>query len=483
MTKDDDKRHKYALMMNAHRDEWVKFGLKQFKATFDKDRAAVRSAFAGTSSPEAAIKRLESYFKGPAYNQWETAMKTVWLQTGKATIDYVHSYLTGKTYIPPDPYRPDLTVTRDAAQDAAQTSWEQRVNDTIKGPAFKDKIKGVNDTTQASIRSTVADGVANGDGHYKIGQAVDDKLTTGWEGRGQTISRTEANSAMNAATHEDGKHAAPDLWKKWASSGMENVRPAHEIADEAEPVSQDDTFIVDDEELDYPGDPMGSPGNIINCACCIYFVDKPEGLGGIVGDILGDVNSESKNIFNSAVEREPDTTDMMKDIASSTDGNAVDLAFRLKKEERIAEKIAGKMADDPDLTAKEAGAKITDSLRYTITYDPENFVDNVAESQKMLDSEGYEPIKMRNYFGENQKGGYQGYNTVWRDSEGNNVELQYHTEESKNIKDVNHLIYQKARIEPDVDKAGKMVQEMDDNWKDFKPPANYKDLPTIEEGQ
>jgi len=29
---------------------------------------------------------------------------------------------------------------------------------------------------------------------------------------------------------------------------------------------------VDDEELDYPGDPAGSPGNTINCRCTILPV-------------------------------------------------------------------------------------------------------------------------------------------------------------------------------------------------------------------
>lgn len=82
----------------------------------------------------------------------------------------------------------------------------------------------------------------------------------------QRISRTETHSTMNQSK-QDTFMAAPNVrGKKWLSSGLPNMRPAHEEAD-GQTVAVDEPFIVDGEALMYPGDPDGSAENIINCAC------------------------------------------------------------------------------------------------------------------------------------------------------------------------------------------------------------------------
>lgn len=61
--------------------------------------------------------------------------------------------------------------------------------------------------------------------------------------------------------------------KIWTSQRDDRVRPAHWDADgQEQPLAE--PFIVDDEELFYPGDPNGSPGNVINCRCYITFDEK-----------------------------------------------------------------------------------------------------------------------------------------------------------------------------------------------------------------
>lgn len=263
MTKEDDKRHRYALMMGAHRDEWTNFGRTQFKKPFDKDRSQVRAIFADTSTPDEATKRINSYFKGPARPGWMDATKTVWLETGKATITYMHDYLTGgKLYY--------TVVVKDPAEDASQQAWIDTVKKKIS-TSFQGKIAGITDQTEATVRKTIADGVANGDGNSTIGQAVDNILKGSWPGRGETIARTEVNSSMNFSTLNDALFAAPDLQKVWATTGETNVRAWHVDADDQHR-DQDSPFDVMDEQLDCPGDDAnGSGANVINCACCLLF--------------------------------------------------------------------------------------------------------------------------------------------------------------------------------------------------------------------
>lgn len=275
MSKRDDKRHKYALMISAHRDEWTKFGQAQFKKPFDKDRSHVRAIFAATSSPEEATKRINSYFKGPSRPGWMDATKTVWLSTGEATITYMHAYLTDGKLAYPTVTRGQLfyAETKDPAEEAAQQAWIDSVKEKIK-TSFQGKIKDVTDETASQVRKILAQGVDNGDGNYKIGQAVDEALKGSWPGRGERIARTEANSSMNWSTLKDAMFSAPDLKKIWATTGMENVRQWHQDAeaDYADGIPQDEPFIVMEESLDCPGDEVnGSGANVINCACCMLF--------------------------------------------------------------------------------------------------------------------------------------------------------------------------------------------------------------------
>jgi uncharacterized protein with gpF-like domain len=55
-------------------------------------------------------------------------------------------------------------------------------------------------------------------------------------------------------------------WKEWLTAGDERVRDMHVAAD-GQITKLDDYFNVGGEYLMYPGDPNGSPENIINCRC------------------------------------------------------------------------------------------------------------------------------------------------------------------------------------------------------------------------
>lgn len=58
--------------------------------------------------------------------------------------------------------------------------------------------------------------------------------------------------------------------KIWVSQEDKKVREAHSRADGQE-VDIDKPFYVDNEKLMYPGDIVGSAGNIINCRCYMMF--------------------------------------------------------------------------------------------------------------------------------------------------------------------------------------------------------------------
>jgi HK97 family phage portal protein len=91
-----------------------------------------------------------------------------------------------------------------------------------------------------------------------------------WEAR--RIARTEAAKTENFAELEAYKSQGAEL-KGWLSAKIETSRIEHIEADDkysAEPIPLTEPFIVGGEELNHPGDPKGSPGNIINCLCTLF---------------------------------------------------------------------------------------------------------------------------------------------------------------------------------------------------------------------
>ena len=84
------------------------------------------------------------------------------------------------------------------------------------------------------------------------------------------IIQTESLSALSVAQDESIKSLGVPFTKTWVISGN-NTRPAHAEMDGIT-IDEDESFIVDGEEMMFPrDDSMGaSAGNIINCACtCI----------------------------------------------------------------------------------------------------------------------------------------------------------------------------------------------------------------------
>ena len=113
-----------------------------------------------------------------------------------------------------------------------------------------------------------------GEDQAAVAARIDDILTlTGsvnWPYRAQRITRTETTRAWNAGKLALGvQMQAADqirLVKTWRSLDNPTTRPAHALADgQTQPLAM--PFIVDSEYLMYPGDPAGSPHNIIDCRC------------------------------------------------------------------------------------------------------------------------------------------------------------------------------------------------------------------------
>jgi uncharacterized protein with gpF-like domain len=136
------------------------------------------------------------------------------------------------------------------------------------------KVTSIVNTTKAQamriIKREVDTGIVEGLGQDAIGRlirgAFEQEGAQLARARANVIARTETHNAANAAAHEAIRSTGLPIVKTWVTVDDGREREAHRLADGQE---QDINapFIVDGEELQFPGDDAGSAANVINCRC------------------------------------------------------------------------------------------------------------------------------------------------------------------------------------------------------------------------
>ena len=151
----------------------------------------------------------------------------------------------------------------------------------------------------------------------------------------------------------------------------------------------------------------------------------------------------SKACADLADEGRRDILPALKRVESEEPGrHLAGLKHMLKGEDRLKEKIADELVA-PGLSVKEALAKVSDAVRYTFTYSPQRYADGIRSDVARLKAEGFELIKLKNLWGDEQ---YKGINSQWRrPATALRFEVQFHTEESLDAKELTHGAYERIR--------------------------------------
>ena len=119
------------------------------------------------------------------------------------------------------------------------------------------------------------------------------------------------------------------------------------------------------------------------------------------------------------------------------------LKHTLKGEDRLKEKIADELTAKPDQQVRSAFGKIADAVRFTLVYQSERYADGIRSDVDRLEAEGFELIKLKNLWQSEQ---YKGVNSQWRvPHTETRFELQFHTPESREAKELTHEAYERIR--------------------------------------
>lgn len=115
---------------------------------------------------------------------------------------------------------------------------------------------------------SVAAGETVQDQAARVRHVLDVTGTENWPARARTVAVTEVHRTWNfgalAASMRAQMQLQRQLTKTWIARDDSAARPGHKLADgQTVPINQ--PFIVNMEALMMPGDPAGSPSNVINC--------------------------------------------------------------------------------------------------------------------------------------------------------------------------------------------------------------------------
>lgn len=135
------------------------------------------------------------------------------------------------------------------------------------------------DTDIEDVRRAISSGLDGGEGNEQIARGI--RAVTGLTPyRAATVARTETHAAATYGAIEESRRLEQEfdikLVKSWEPTMDDRTRESHREMASAEPIPLNEKFEVDGELLDRPGDPAGSPDNVINCRCAIITEEATE---------------------------------------------------------------------------------------------------------------------------------------------------------------------------------------------------------------
>lgn len=157
----------------------------------------------------------------------------------------------------------DLELPFDPSDPILQDQLRRTRNLMVRTPdeVFRQILKAIGDV--------VATGGTVKDQAEAVRHVLDVTGIENWPARSKTVAVTEVHRAWNmgalAAAMRAQQRIGP-LMKRWVARDDSKTRIAHDRAD-GQTVFINQPFIVNMEPLMSPGDPNGSPGNVINCRC------------------------------------------------------------------------------------------------------------------------------------------------------------------------------------------------------------------------
>lgn len=295
-------------------------------------------------------------------------------------------------------------------------------------------IKSIRTQYLDKVQNAVMQAMVHGALNKDLGEQLK-KLGKDAESRAMLIARDQSsklNAALTRARHEE-----VGIKKyMWSTSGDERVRASH---------AEKDGQIF---EYTNPPADTGHPGHDVNCRCVqIPVLDDAVKASSNAQEapsepIKEDLSLSVDKLVEKSQKIEPTITADINNIATKAGGKLVGLENRLKSSYSIKRKIEAEVADG--FSKSLSLNKIRDAIRYTTVFKENDFVTRYKAMQYLLAIEGYKTIVVKNTW--KNDSAYKGVNTFIQNEDGDVFEMQYHTQQSFDVKNgLLHKLYEKFR--------------------------------------
>lgn len=259
-----DEKFYYWKSVDQLRERWIRSITQTTFTVLKKEMAAVKKAINSSSGGQNAIDKAMLAINKNAVT-WNKTLPQIYFAVGEDYRDKIWSELDkSKKYI------------RIYAKDTVDI-WADIVYKYLRKVSGK-KIKDISRTSRNIVRRELSIGVSDGEGNDKLARRIDDYITPTYKGRAMNIARTETCGAAGLGGQSAAKETGLTLEKEWYASKDEATREAHDLADgQRRPI--DEPYIVDGEELMFPGDTSlgASAGNVCRCRCTELYYPVKEG--------------------------------------------------------------------------------------------------------------------------------------------------------------------------------------------------------------
>ena len=289
----------------------------------------------------------------------------------------------------------------------------------------------------------------------------------------QVIGNNEASAIRNTRTMVTSaqNHGRLDSYKKLTDSGVIMKKVWEATPDDRTRKSHID---IDGEEQDidakfsngcqFPADGNGPAEEVWCCRCSmgthIVGFKKSDGSISYVDyepdETLHDVQMrKEKSTLKRVTDRitdttlaaarkaEPSVTKALAEAVGAGSGRLEGLDYRFKGRDSLKRKIVDKSAKK-GMPREEYAQQITDALRYTNVSSVKNLTQDFYTVKKELEKSGYAMIEIENTIWD-KTAPYRGINTLVQNPDGYTFELQFHTPQSLEIKEINHKLYEEQR--------------------------------------
>ncbi len=366
-----------------------------------------------------AIPSVQSLDTAPASAPDEQGQQTVDDRDEGAVSPVVESRQPDADASYPLPGEEHIPVTR--AESAAQA---RAANAELRG-----------DVREAEIAEEEDAGVLAGFGEPDVAGDASAEASEVAERRDQVSSAAEAPASSEAASQSvtDGTESA-ETGRVWRDH----------VADMKAAWADHDTRWP--EGVPEGGPPDGEPpdGGRDGSTSADRPGDEPGSWRGDGGQYLNhEENYSVGRVFDRVSSSEPEVSATLQKHEAAVEGaQLVGLEYRIKGEDRFKEKAAERLAIDHRGDPRQAAERIPDALRYTYQIPAEKYTRGVAEISSRLKADGYNLIFCRNSWSDSE---YKGINTRWRNAQGQIFEVQFHTPESFEAKQLTHGAYERLR--------------------------------------